>query len=463
MPSKRLSRFVRLAVLVITCLTSVSRTAGQNFKLMRFDEDYSGLKDSTRNFYRKIKYTSLSKDGNAYVSFGGAARMEYVDFNNEDWGRLGIGYNSFLLQRYDLHADLHLHERFRIFAQVRSAWESGRKNGPRAIDEDNLNIQNLFIDAAIIKNKAQQLTLRAGRQELDYGSGRLISVREGPNLRLYFDGAKLMYNTARWSIDGFVMMADTINTGAFDNKSSKAVNLWGLYSKINIPAFPNIDVYYIGIKRDRSLFEEGANKELRHTAGTRIWRYGSGFIYNLEAAYQFGSFGNGRINAWTASVEAGYLFENIPGKPAISLRNDYISGDRNKGDGHLQSFNPLYPKGGYFGFSPQIGPVNLIDLHPYATVNIGKKILAQADVVLNWRYSLQDGIYRPSGGFNLSGASSSERHIGTAYLASFVYSMNKFISLNCGFQYFKTGAFIRDVIATPRDGLFINTRVSVKF
>lgn len=463
MPVKSLHRLVRITVLVITCLSSGIRAEGQSFKLMRFDEDYSALKDSTGNFYRKMKYHRLSQDGSTYISFGGSARMEYVDFNNEDWGRLGIGHNRFLLQRYDLHTDIHLHERFRIFAQIRSAWETGRKNGPRPIDEDHLNIQNLFVDAAIIKRKDQQLILRAGRQELDYGSGRLISVREGPNLRLYFDGAKLMYSTRHWSIDGFAMMADTINTGASDNKSSKEINLWGLYSKIIIPAFPNIDLYYIGIQRDQSVFEEGLRRELRHTIGTRIWRYGGGFIYNLEAAWQFGSFGNGHINAWTASVDAGYLFENIPGKPAISLRNDYISGDRRKGDGNLQSFNPLYPKGGYFGFSPQIGPVNLIDLHPYATINIGKKIMAQADVVLNWRYSLQDAIYRPSGGFNIPGATSAERYIGTAYLASIVYNVNKFISLNSGIQYFKAGAFIRDITPAPKDGLFINTRLSLKF
>ncbi|HEY9257525.1 alginate export family protein [Chitinophaga sp.] len=462
MPTKCLSRLVGFSILLIACLTCM-QVKGQDFKLMRFDEDYLNLHDSVSNFYRKIKYTSISKSGSTYISFGGSARIEYVDFNNEDWGRLGIGHNNFLLQRYDLHADLHLNNRFRLFTQIRSAWESGRKNGPRPIDEDQLNIQNLFVDAAIIDKKNQALIVRAGRQELDYGSGRLISVREGPNLRLYFDGIKLMYSTPRWSIDGFAMMADTINAGAFDNKTSKAINLWGLYSKIIIPAFPNIDLYYLGIKRDQSVFEEGIEKEWRHTIGARIWRYGGGFIYNLEAAYQFGTFGNAPINAWTASVEAGYLFENISGKPALRLRNDYISGDRKKGDGHLQSFNPIYPKGGYFGFSPQIGPVNLIDLHPYATINICQKILAQADVVMNWRFSAQDGVYRPSGGFNLPGSASLKKYIGTAYLASVVYSMNNNISLNCGLQYFSAGAFIKDIIATPKDGVFVNTRLSFKF
>lgn len=462
MPIIRLPGLVWLFVLLVISSVCIQVKA-QGFKLMRFDEDYSNLRDSSGNFYRRIKYRSLLKDSVAYVSFGGSARLEYVDFNNEDWGRLGIGHNYFLLQRYDLHADLHFNNRFRVFAQIRSAWENGRKNGPRLIDEDHLNLQNLFIDAAIIKRKDQQLVLRAGRQELDYGSGRLISVREGPNLRLYFEGAKLMYSSRQWSIDGFVMMADTINTGAFDNTSSKKMNLWGIYSKIIIPAFPNIDLYYIGIKRDRSVFEEGIEKELRHILGSRIWRYGGGFIYNLEAAWQFGSFGNGDINAWTASVDAGYLFENIKGKPSVNLRNDYISGDHTKGDGNLQSFNPLYPKGGYFGFSPQVGPVNLVDLHPYANLNIGSKLLAQLDVVMNWRHSLKDGIYRPSGGFNLEGSGSSQRYIGTAYLASIVYSMNKAVSLNCGVQYFRIGGFIRDVIATPENGLFVNCRLSFKF
>ena len=82
---------------------------------------------------------------------------------------------------------------------------------------------------------------------------------------------------------------------------------------------------------------------------------------------------------------------------------------------------------------------------------------------MNWRHSLKDGIYRPSGGFNLEGSGSSKRYIGTAYLASIVYSMNKAVSLNCGVQYFRIGGFIRDVIATPENGLFVNGRLSFKF
>lgn len=430
---------------------------------MRYDENYEFLKDSNRNFYERLKFIPLNEEKNFYLSFGGEARYEYVDFNNEDWGRLGIGRNNFLLQRYDLHADIHLGRTFRVFAQLRSALQDGRINGPRGIDEDQLNVQNLFLDVNLWQKEDKKITIRAGRQELDYGSGRLISVREGPNARLYFTGGKIMYNSSRLSVDAFAMMADTINTGVFDNKMSKQLNLWGAYSKIILPKSGNLDLYYLGIRRDESLFEEGAAPERRHTIGTRFWKYGGGFIYNLEAAYQFGSFGSGNINAWTGSVDIGYMFENIKFKPTVNLRNDYISGDKNQGNGNLQTFNPLYPKGGYFGFSPQVGPVNLIDIHPYATMDLLSNLKMQVDVVLNWRYSTQDGVYRPSGMLNLRGSASDEKYIGTAYLANFTYSVNQYISVVSGIQYFKTGAFINDIIPNSKDGVFFNARLGFKF
>lgn len=434
------------------------------FKLMRFDEDYAAYKDSADTFYNSLKYIPLSeKKNNTYLSLGGEARAEFVEFNNEDWGRLGIGSNPFLIQRYTVHADLHLGSRVRIFGQLRSAWENGRKNGPRAIDEDHLNVQNLFIDVDAIKNEKEKLTIRAGRQELDYGSGRLISVREGPNLRLYFDGLKFMYKRGNFRSDALMMMASEINTGAFDNKPSKSINLWGSYNTLILPKSGNLELYYLGIHRKDVRFEAGTSDETRHTIGGRFWRYGGGLIYNFEAAYQFGNFDKGTISAWTASADVGYMFENTKGKPTINLRNDYISGDSRKGDGKLETFNPLYPKGGYFGFNPQIGPVNLIDLHPYATVDLSSKITVQADVVFNWRYSVNDGIYRPSGSLNLTSMNSKKKYIGTAFLGSFNYKINKFLTFNTGIQNFKTGAFVNDIIEDDKDGLFINTRIVFKF
>jgi len=455
--------YPHLAFVVAICFCLSTTVAfAQGIKLMRYDEDYSNLKDSDRNFYNTFKFLPLSVNKKVYLSFGGEVREEYGGKINEDWIK-DQGFNYSFLQRYSLYAHLNIGKRLRFFAQVNSALENGSKYGPSPVDEDQLAVQNLFAEYRILKDSLNKLTVRVGRQEINYGSGRLISVREGTTVRQYFTGAKLMYVTPRVSLDAFVLEADEVNFGVFDNRPSHQANLWGAYSNLNIRKGGNFDFYYLGIRRDDAEFEEGIAKEVRHTVATRYWKSGGGFIYNVEAAYQFGSFGNGNIDAWTMAIELGYTFEQTRFKPSINLRNDYISGDRKAGDGKLQTFNPLYPKGGYFGFNPLIGPSNLIDLHPYLTLALTDKLSVQADVVFNWRYSTNDGIYRPSGNYNTAGSLSDHRFIGTTYLLSADYKVNNNLSFSCGGQYFRVGYFIKDIVPLWDNSKFFNAQVSYKF
>lgn len=453
----------RLVVLIVLCIcASIAKVSAQGIKLMRYDEDYSNLKDSSRNFYNTIKFLPLSADKKTYFSFGGEIREEFGGKINEDWIK-DQGFNHSILQRYSLYADLNVGERLRFFAQLNSALESGSKYGPAPVDEDQLAVQNLFAEYRMINRPGNKLALRVGRQEINYGSGRLISVREGTTARLYFTGAKLMYSAAGFSVDAFVLESDEVNFGVFDNRPSRQANLWGAYSNFIVPKGGNFDFYYLGTRRDQARFEEGTEKEVRHTVATRYWKGGGGFIYNMEAAYQFGKFGEGNIGAWTTAIELGYVFDNLKFKPSVNLRNDYISGDHQAGDGKLQTFNPLFPRGGYFGFNPLIGPSNLIDLHPYITLALTDQLTVQTDVVFNWRYSTNDGIYRPSGNFNAAGSISDHRFIGTTYLLSAEYAFNKQLSFSCGGQYFKVGRFIKDIVPIPDNSAFFNAQVSFKF
>jgi len=456
-------RYIRAAVLFIALFSfSLERLSAQSIKLMRYDEDYSKLKDSVRTFYNRLKFIPVSADQKIYLTLGGELRYEYGGKINEDWIR-DQGYNASFLQRYSVYADLHTGNNLRFFAQLNSGLENGSKYGPAPVDEDQLAVQNLFAEVNLLKNDHHTLAFRVGRQEMNYGSGRLISVREGTTVRQYFTGAKAMYTSGRFAVDAFVMEADEVNPGVFDNRPSHQANLWGAYANLNIAGGGNFDFYYLGSRRDNAEFEEGSAKEMRHTVATRYWKSGGGFIYNLEAAYQFGEFGEGNINAWTAAIDIGYTFEQLKFKPSLNLRNDYISGDQKAGDGNLQTFNPLYPKGGYFGFNPLIGPSNLIDLHPYLVMTMSEKLSLQADVVLNWRYAKGDGIYRPSGNFNTAGSVSDQRFIGTAYLLSADYRFNSMLSASVGGQYFKVGSFIKDIVNPAADSRFFNIQISYKF
>jgi hypothetical protein len=61
------------------------------------------------------------------------------------------------------------------------------------IDESKLFFEEGFIDIALSKAGKQSLVLRLGRREFEFGSGRFVDVREGPNVRQAFDGASLTF------------------------------------------------------------------------------------------------------------------------------------------------------------------------------------------------------------------------------------------------------------------------------
>ncbi|MDN3656067.1 alginate export family protein [Ferruginibacter paludis] len=462
-----LFRYLFLALFFFFIHFSLFSQSLPPFKGLRFDEDYTFLKKDSvkKKFYRKLKYVPLNKNGSAYLSFGGELRQEFDAYNNEDWGIRKLGHNNFHLQRYNLHADLHLGKQFRIFSQLRSALENGRKDGPRPIDQDNMNIQNLFVEYNFLYAANEKLYVRFGRQEMFYGSQRLIAVRDGPNLRFAFDAARISYNKNNVTLDALAASDIKVNTGIFDNKRSKEINLWGLYSTINFKRMPNtsIDLYYLGIHRANTKYEEGTGEETRHSAGLRLWNKPSVFTYNFEAIIQWGKFNSDNILAWTASSDIEYTI-NYKKRYAtlLGLKTDVISGDGQLNDGKLGAFNALYPKTGYFGFDPQIGPANLIDVHPYIIQSVNEKIFFQLDALMYWRYSLLDGIYRPGGAFYLPGNSSKNRYIGTVYLGQATYEFNSFLTADVGMQYFNIGKFIND-IGGKHSALLINTRLILKF
>jgi hypothetical protein len=93
------------------------------------------------------------------------------------------------MQRYLAHMDLHLGERFRFFGELASSIENGGSGGPRpGLDDEKLYVHQGFFDVGLLRSGSDNLTLRAGRQEIALGSENLVSTRDGRNIRNSFDG-----------------------------------------------------------------------------------------------------------------------------------------------------------------------------------------------------------------------------------------------------------------------------------
>src|ERR1043166_3606201 len=118
-----------------------------------------------------------------------------------------------------------------------------------------------------------------------------------------------------------------------------------------------------------------------------------------------------------AASETGFTFQDAPLKPRLGLKADVTSGDKNPNDSDLETFNPLFPRGSYFGEPALIGPANHIDVHPQLDLLVRKNVTLILDWDCFWRENTRDGIYGPAVNLIQSGQTSNARYeIGRAHV-----------------------------------------------
>jgi len=106
---------------------AVTGSGVPTYKLLRYDEDYSYLKDPDRrtDFWDPIKYIPIGDWDDWYVSFGAQLRPWFQFYDNFDFGTTP-GPNAFLTQRYLFHGDFHFGPNVRFF------WPVGKRIGERS-------------------------------------------------------------------------------------------------------------------------------------------------------------------------------------------------------------------------------------------------------------------------------------------------------------------------------------------
>jgi hypothetical protein len=418
------------------------------FQALRYDEDYRYLLDPAQRSESldRIKFISLPGAGQSYLSLGGEARIRYEYFRHALWGQGPQDDNGYVLQRYMLHADWRVDDHVRLFAQLKSGYEGGRNGGPRATDEDRGDINQAFVDGRFELDAGRSITTRVGRQEMAFGSSRLISFRESPNVRLAFDGVREIVRLGAQRIDAFAVQPARTNPGAFDDGSDGTQKLWGLYSVTPLPLLPggHLDLYYLGLVRDVARFAQGSAREKRHSVGARIWGTHAAWDYNFEFVYQFGDFGAGAIAAWTVASDTGRTFTDLPLRPRFGVKADVASGDRDPDRATLGTFNALFPRGAYFNESGLIGPANVIDLHPSLTLQVIRTVTVSLDVDFLWRESTRDGLYGPAVNLVRAGKLSSARKIGTQPSIGAEWRPGRHWKVAATVARFNAGEFIRE-------------------
>jgi hypothetical protein len=324
---------------------------------------------------------------------------------------------------------------------------SYRIGGPRPIDEKKLDFQTAFLEVGTGEDR-NWIKFRAGRHEMEYGSGRLIDVREGPNVRLSFDGFKVTTGIGPWRTDGFAVRPDLDKPGFFDNAPNHAVGFWGVYDVRPLKKSLTLDTYYLGLDRKTATFNRGTGHEVRHSIGARLSRpiaqTKPGWDFDDEGLWQFGSFGSANIRAWSVASETGYRFPTVPLKPRFSTKADISSGDDPRTN-TLGTFNPLFPKGNYFGVIATAGPgpLNFIDVHTRVELELPHNVTASFDSIWQWRESLRDGVYSVPGFLIIPAGKSNARFVGDRPGTEVRWQANRHLWFQGDYGIFYAGKFVK--------------------
>lgn len=319
--------------------------------------------------------------------------------------------------RLGLRADLG--ERTKIFFQLQDVRLWGEEtNTFTDYSADGLDVHQAWAQLEI----AKPLWLRVGRQELNLDGQRLVGAVAWADQARSFDGGVLGFDCKVHKISAklfWFKLREKDAEGA--TTTSDFGGFWGRWSKW-APLRPSVYLLY-----DR----DSASNRNRVTTGVYIdGKPFAGIDYRLEAYAQLGEVDDkdegpaSKIQAFFLGAEAGYLLP-LPWKPRLRAFVDYVSGDNNKTNGTVSSFDTLFATNHkFYGFMDfflnlpvQTAGRGLIDAGGRLLLSPWPKLLLRADV---HAFMLARRLVEPTG--------DEQRYLGLEVDGTIAYKLNRFVS-----------------------------------
>jgi Alginate export len=297
-------------------------------------------------------------------STGGEYWIRYMD---EDNSRLTTTHNTYNLQHVRLFGDLWYSDCLRLYGEYIWADSFGEELPPGPPDVDRGDIQDLFVDVKLMEYEGKPVYVRGGRQELLYGSQRLVSPLPWANRRHTFDGVKVFRQGEKWDIDGFWTQYVPPLASEFDEADANR-QLAGTWLTYRPKKGEYVDYYYLMNENGDSVVQQDIVRSpfQTHTFGSRWSGDNCGRLWDFEGALQCGNQGGSDVFAGMATAGVGHNWKNAPLSPTVWMYYDYASGDGNPNAGDVHTFNPPYPFGHYYlGWMDLVGRQNIHDANAH--------------------------------------------------------------------------------------------------
>jgi hypothetical protein len=428
---------------------------------LRYDEDFSYLDSEpgayTEDPFDPIKNIRLSDD--LRLSIGGEVRFRMESATNVAYDAVrGQTQDNVQLYRTYVHFDLKYRDTARVFLQLGSALIGDRERPTRGIDENRFTLQQLFFDLRPFGD-GTPLTLRVGRQDLQYGKQRFVSPLDWANTRRRFDAVKVFWTAADWQLDVFYAKPVVVRPEHPD-RYNEEFDFYGAYFTYTGFERHGVDVFFFGVDdtRNRRNPNGNAGDVSRYTLGGRFWGKTGNWDYETMLAGQWGTWAGDPIQAWAWTVDGGYTFAACSWKPRIGAAFDYATGDHNpRSNTSVGTFDQLFPLGhAYLGYLDLIGRQNINAFNLNLTAwPVPKKLKAQVAWHTFWLNAKEDFLYNAGGApGRRDPLGHSGREVGQEFDLTLLWKIDRHSTMLVGYSHFWDNAFITHTGSSEDPDLF---------
>jgi hypothetical protein len=370
-----------------------------------FDVNWAYLKDpknTEHDYADRLKWIPIA-DGVTFTT-GGDLRYRFMHEQNSN-NRLSGLVDSYDLYRARVYGDLWVNDWLRVYGEFLYADFTRRSLPALATDADRGDILNLFADVRVLEfgEKDNPVYVRIGRQELLYGSQRLVSPLEWVNTRRTFQGVKVFTRTAKWDFDLFaVQPVIPPQANQFDSVDNNQIfsGAWFTYRPLPGQA---IDLYYLNLDNTNpgvAVGQGGVRGAYNvNTVGARYAGTAKNWLWDGEGMFQFGGYSNQSIVAKSFAAAGGYHFKECAWEPQFWVGYEYASGDPDpQNSGTRRTFNQIFPFGHYFfGYTDVVGRQNINDVFVQGIAYPAKWLTLVTQFHVFRLDSDRDALYAPSG------------------------------------------------------------------
>ena len=387
-------------------------------------------------------------DEDSWLQPGGSYRIRFHNENNMRRAGLTGLDDNFTLHQTRLWIDAELDEKLHIHAGYIDAASFGETYRPRNAEVNRSDLYQLYADALLLDSNGT-LTARLGRQEMRYGSARLIMAPIWANRRRTHDGVRMIWNSADWDVDAFWVhpaYRDAAHFTAFDD-SNEYQQLYGVFSTYKNLQDAKLDLYWLAFDIESSTGTTSA--ALYDTIGSRYYGGTDDCLFEFEGGYQFGQNpDNTTHSAGFFTGGMGKSFTDVRWDPELWLFYDWASGSSTTGNG----FNTYVQRAHYYlGTMDLYGRRNLQDIN----IRLTTKPIENVTFVVWYHYFMlatgRDVPYnlnmQPFAG--LTAGSAGSKHLGQELDLTITWRPNEKTQVRIGYNYFWAGRFYDTTPGVP--------------